>query len=132
MKLHWQRVRRARRLPVPLPPEPKRPLGPPVLFGFRDVSIRTRADAIEASGSWEAFLDDMADLYVDPPVEMTSFFLEIIEGMVPPAEREAHREAMLIRIRQRRWPLAEDLAELRAKETMAKPGLVARLLGRAA
>ncbi|MBE7201382.1 MAG: hypothetical protein INR70_26760 [Parafilimonas terrae] len=73
----------------------------------------------------------MADLYVDPPVEMT-IFLEVIEGMVPPAEREAHRAAMLPRIRERRWLLAEDLAELRAQETMAKPGLVARLLGRAA
>lgn len=132
MKLHWQRVRRARRLPSPLPPKPKRQLGPPVLFGFRDISIRTRADAIEASGSWEAFLDDMADLYVAEPFVFPISLLDLLERLVPPAQREAHREAMLIRIRERRRPLARDLAEFRAQDTMAKPGFVARLFGRAA
>lgn len=59
-KLHYARVRRARGLPMPLPPKPKaRPLGPPVHWVWRGVHIRMRSD-VEKAGTWEEFLDALA------------------------------------------------------------------------
>ena len=102
MKLHYTMVRRARGLSMPLPPTPKRPIGPPVLFGFRDIPIRRRADAIEAWGSWEGFLDDIAFTIVSDPEWLPHSVLGLIERMVPPAELQAHREAMKARIEKER------------------------------
>lgn len=134
MKLHHLRVRRSRRLPMPLPPTPKRPLGPPVLFAFRDVSIRTRADAIEASGSWDEFLDDMADLFVEglDTCFMPSELTDQIERLVPQADMQAHREAMRARIRERQETNLSHLREVLDDARKPRPGLIARLIRRAA
>lgn len=104
MRMHWHQVRRARGLPMPLPPTPKRPIGPPLLFDFRCVAIRTRADAIEASGSWEEFLDDMADRYIGSldGAEFPMDLLQLVERLVPRAELQAHRKAMRARCEERR------------------------------
>ncbi|WP_331299066.1 hypothetical protein [Methylobacterium oryzae] len=117
---------------MPLPPTPKRPLGPPALFAFRDVSIRTRADAVEASGSWDEFLDDVADLYVEGAVRQPGDFLHLVERLVPPANLAAHREDLGRRLRARQ---DENLAILRdVLDAAPRPrrGLLARLLRRAA
>lgn len=58
--LHHVRVRRARGLPMPLPPKPKRPLGPPVLLYWGDTPIRMRSDIERAGRTWDEFLDAMA------------------------------------------------------------------------
>ncbi|GJE51479.1 hypothetical protein GOFOIKOB_4538 [Methylobacterium tardum] len=132
MKLHYLRVRRVRGLAMPLPPMPKRPIGPPVLFAFRDVSIRTRADAVEASGSWEGFLFDMADIYTGDAVDLPSNFLQLVERLVPRAELQAHREEMGDLIRARQGANLRHLRQVLDEARRPKPGLVARLFGRAA
>lgn len=60
-KLHYDRVRRARGLPVPLPSTPKaRPLGPPVLWVWRGTAIRFRSD-VEQAGTWDEFFGELAE-----------------------------------------------------------------------
>ena len=97
MSLHWLRVRRARvERPTPIP-KPKRPLGPPVLFAFKEVSIRTRADIMAAWGSWEAFMDDAFACWADRPFDHVQLH-HLVECLVPVSERAAHREDVT-----RRW-----------------------------
>lgn len=115
---------------MPLPPTPpRRPLGPPVLFAFRDVSIRTRTDAIEASGSWDGFLDDMADVFVD---EAPLGLHDLIERLVPPSERHAVRYDFARRVRSRQDSNLEVLKQALDYGLMSKPSLLDRLFGKAA
>lgn len=83
MTLHWQQTRRARGLAMPLPPTPKRPLGPPALFNWCGVDIRTRAD-IEAAGyTWDEFLDSYA---AEDDLRLV-MFVDVLQ-LVPPGERQ--------------------------------------------
>lgn len=62
MRLHWNRVRRARGLSMPLPPTPRRrPLSPPVLFSIDGYDIRTQRDVDLWFESWDDFLDRVAE-----------------------------------------------------------------------
>lgn len=144
MNLHWNRARRARGLPMPPPPTPKRPLGPPVLFAIDDHSIRMRSDAEAAYGSWEAFLDRVAKVGLGMPeypssgVRSSSILSEVAR-LVPYAERvdlyrdlcrrmqalrdERHAE-VLHRIREARNAAAAQVAR--------PPSILARLFGKAA
>ncbi|ACK82810.1 hypothetical protein [Methylorubrum extorquens] len=93
MRLHWLQGRRARRLPMPLPPKPKRPLGPPVLFNWNGVDVRTRADIEAAGHTWDEFLDSYA-----ANDDLRLVMLVHILQLVPPGERQdLHHE-----IRRRR------------------------------
>lgn len=133
--LHHLQVRRARRLPVPLPPKPKRPLGPPVACGFRGVSIRVRADVEKAGVSWDEFLDELAGVDRLPP-------LHLVTTLVPGHERSELAEEIKRRrrrIRKARSDAAEKVAALvRAKwdADVAAKGMPAtifdRIFGRSA
>ncbi|WP_279356725.1 hypothetical protein [Methylobacterium indicum] len=134
MRLHWNRVRRARRLPAPLPPTPKRPLGPPVLFGLDGRDIRLRADVVAAYGSWEAFLDHAAQVGLDALEDRqggAQTFFHSVTRLVPDAER-----------RDLYWELNQRMRGLlrrrhgervTVKETPTRDGgIMQRLFGRAA
>ncbi|MEE7440906.1 hypothetical protein MOR12E_18520 [Methylobacterium oryzae] len=87
---------------------------------------------MEASGSWDEFLDDVADLYVEGAVRQPGDFLHLVERLVPPANLAAHREDLGRRLRARQ---DENLAILRdVLDAAPRPrrGLLARLLRRAA
>jgi hypothetical protein len=104
-KLHHVRVRRARGLPMPLPPKPKaRPLGPPVVCVFRDVSIRVRADVVKAAATWDEFLDEVAGVERLPP-------LQPIATLVPGHERAA----LVEEIRRRRRRILKERREAAEK-----------------
>lgn len=109
--LHHHQVRRARRLPVPLPHKPKRPLGPPVVCIFRDVSIRVRADVEKAGVTWEEFLDELAGEERLPP-------LHLVTTLIPGHERHELAKEIVRRRRAiqkvRREAAAEASAEARA------------------
>lgn len=126
--LHWQQVRRARGLTMPLPPEPMRPNRPPAPFTFRDVDIRTQADAEEASGSWDAFLDDVADLYVGGGF---SRLLPEVERLVPQADLEAHREDLRLRIEALQEANLGHLRDVIDAAARPRRGLFARIFRRA-
>ena len=148
MRLHWNRVRRARGLPMPLPPTPrKRPLGPPVLLTIDDHAIRMRSDAEAAYGSWEAFLDRIAEVglrVVEDCTDLRSpimFFFEVTR-IVPEAERAdlqrdlRHRVRALHAVRdQRREEGLRRMGEARtaiAPQVARPPSILARLFGKAA
>ena len=107
--LHHQQVRRARRLPAPLPPTPKRPVGPPVVCTFRDVSIRVRADVEKAGVTWDEFLDELAGEDRLPP-------LYLVTTLVPGHERADLAEE--IKRRRRRIRKAQREAAVQASETL--------------
>lgn len=132
MRLHYTQVRRARGLSMPLPPTPKRPLEPPVLFSWEGVDICVRADVDRTGRTWNEFLDDMADLYVGDVVQLPSHFLDLIERLVPPAEMQAHRDAIGERICERQEANLAQLREVLDGARNPKPGLIARLFRRAA
>lgn len=97
MRLHYTRVRCARGLAMPLPPTPrKRPLRPPVLFNIDHREIRTRADVLEEYGTWEAFLDRVAEVGLTALEDFRAFgephlfFLSVVL-LVPQHERLALR-----------------------------------------
>ncbi|SFU94224.1 MULTISPECIES: hypothetical protein [unclassified Methylobacterium] len=116
MRLHWNRVRRARGLTMPLPPTPKRPLGPPVLFTIDGHRIRMRSDAEAAYGSWEAFLVRVAEVglrVIEDCTDLRSpylFFAEVAR-IVPIAERTD-----LYRDHQRRVQALRDVRDERRAE----------------
>ncbi|TXM65386.1 hypothetical protein FV226_25135 [Methylobacterium sp. WL12] len=131
--LHHLQVRRARRLPVPLPPKPKRPLGPPVVCIFRDVSIRVRADVEKAGVTWDEFLDELAGEERMPP-------LHLVTTLVPGHERhelakeiirrrraiqKARRAADALALDERKASWEATLAEYRGPATFLD-----RLFGR--
>ncbi|KQP50365.1 hypothetical protein [Methylobacterium sp. Leaf106] len=113
MTLHWQQVRRARGLAMPLPPKPKRPLGPPVLYYWGDVAVRTRAD-IEASGqTWDEFLDAYAADVADNAIDIRRFEMNLdVLKLVPDEERRALNLDIRRRYMERR--AAADPGEGRA------------------
>lgn len=79
---------------MPLPPKPKRPLGPPVLFNWCGVDIRTRAD-IEAAGyTRDEFLDSVAGI---DDLRQFGMIFEVLQ-LVPDEERRA----LNLEIRRRR------------------------------
>lgn len=102
MRLHWLQVRRARGLPMPLPPKPKRPLGPPVLFNWNGIDVRTRSDIEKAGYTWDEFLDS---LVTSDPLRLV--MLSSVLCLVPPDERQdlSHE------IRRRRMEHREREAE---------------------
>ncbi len=133
--LHWQQVRRARGLTMPLPPKPRRPLAPPVLFGIDGHDIRTRADAVAAFGTWDAFLDRAAEVGVDLLDDLRSVgsevtFFHAVTRLVPDAERLGVHREIRARMRvtcQRRYP-----GGVLIKETPSRDGSVmSRLFRRA-
>ena len=128
MTLRWQQVRRARGLTMPLPPKPMRPHGPPAPFTFRDIDIRTQADAAEASGSWDAFLDDVAELYVDGGL---SRLLPEVERLVPEADLEAHPEDLRLRIEALQEANLGHLRDALDAAVRPRRGLFARIFRRA-
>ena len=103
--LHHLQVRRARRLPVPLPPKPKRPIGPPVICTFRDVSIRVRADIEKTGATWDEFLDAIAGYERMPP-------LHLVTTLVPGHDRPELAEE--IKRRRRRIRKARSDAAMKA------------------
>lgn len=141
--LHHDRVRRARRLPVPLPRKPKRPIEPPqrpVLFCWRDAPIRTRAD-VEAEGTWDEFLDAMAahEAWSITRLQATHLPRPVFVELVMPSMRPA-----VVRDYGRRVRAAMERAYEREREDTrrrdaimavaerSRPGILARLFGRAA
>ncbi|CAO4164949.1 MULTISPECIES: hypothetical protein [Methylobacteriaceae] len=144
MRLHWNRVRRARGLPMPLPPTPKRPLGPPVLFAIDGHPIRMRSDAVAAYGSWEAFLDRVVKVGLgmleDPyNIGQPHAFWFDVASLAPEAERTSLRMGL----HRRMWALrderrSEGLRRMREARNAAlaqvarPPSILARLLGKAA
>ena len=107
MILHWQHTRRVRRLAMPLPTKPKRPLGPPVLFGWQGIAVRTRADIEAAGHTWDEFLDSVADiddircldtvmlvLELVPVSERRDLHLEILQRRMDRHERQAEEDRM--------------------------------------
>lgn len=100
--LHHIRVRRARRLPMPLPPKPKaRPLGPPTLFSWQGVDIRVRADVERAGWTWDEFLDGLVALRLDDHTFTRSIqVMQLVERLVPPADIPSHREDVRRRMRK--------------------------------
>ncbi|GJD42248.1 hypothetical protein AFCDBAGC_0083 [Methylobacterium cerastii] len=133
--LHHHQVRRARRLPVPLPPKPKRPLGPPVVCWFRGVSIRVRADVEKAGVTWDEFLDELAGEERLPP-------LHLVTTLVPGHERHAlakeivrRRRAIQKARREGAVQASETLQafwDARAAERGAPLSILERLFGRPA
>lgn len=108
--LHHLQVRRARRLPVPLPPKPKRPERPPVVCGFRGVSIWVRADVEKASVTWDEFLDELAGVDRLPP-------LHLVTTLVPGHERPALAEEIKRRRRRIRKARSDVAAKVLAEIT---------------
>ncbi|MGW9821900.1 hypothetical protein ACUXK4_004489 [Methylorubrum extorquens] len=145
MRLHWNRVRRARGLTMPLPPTPrKRPLGPPVLLAIDGHCIRMRSDAEAAYGSWDAFLDRLAEVTLRVIEDCTDarssilFFAEVAR-IVPDAERaDLHRDlrdrVQALRDERR----AEGLRRMKkarnavAPRVTRPPSILSRLFRRAA
>jgi len=109
MTLHWQQTRRARGLAMPLPPTPKRPLGPPVLFNWAGVDIRTRADIEAAGHAWDEFLDSVAGI---DDLRQFGMIFEVLQ-LVPDEERRA----LNLEIRRRRHDrLEREAARDRARD----------------
>lgn len=102
MRLHWLQVRRARGLPMPLPPKPKRPLGPPVLFNWNGIDVCTRADIERGGYTWDEFLDSYV---TSDPLRLVMLF-QILQ-LVPPDERQDLNHE----IRRRRMEHREREAE---------------------
>ena len=87
---------------MPLSPKPKRPLGPPVLFNWCGVDIRTRRD-IEAAGyTWEEFLDSYA-----PEDDLRLVMFVDVLQLVPPGERQDLQHEIRRRRQDRRKGQAE-------------------------
>lgn len=103
MRLQWLQVRRARQLPMPLPPKPKRPLGPPVLLHWNGVDIRTRADIEAAGHTWDEFHDSYAAN--DDPMYVGLLF-QILQLVL-----DGERHALNREIRRRRLDYRERKAE---------------------
>lgn len=135
MRLHYTQVRRSRRLAMPLPPTPKRPLGPPVLFCWEGVDICVRADVDRTRRTWNEFLDDLVAFRLDPDsIAEGLHALHAIERLVPPADLQDHRDDVRRRVRERR---AAMVAERRAFQgEVAEKGIggliLDRLFGKAA
>ncbi|ACB27255.1 hypothetical protein [Methylobacterium radiotolerans] len=140
MRLHWNRVRRARGMPMPLPPEPKRPLGPPVVFAIDGHPIRMRSEAEAAYGSWEAFLDRAVKVglrMLDDPYNIGqphAFWFDVAK-LAPEAERTSLR----LDLNRRMWALRKARhAEMEvagtsiAPQVARPPSILARLFGKAA
>lgn len=141
--LHHARVRRARGLPMPLPPKPKRPLGPPVLLYWGDTPIRMRSDIERAGRTWDEFLDAMA------AEEAHSLSLQrfdharqgrgfdAVRKLTPEHERAAVMQDFFRRVRvamdregeneRRKW---ESLAGVERARIAGPPSFLSRLFGR--
>lgn len=113
--LHYVRVRRARGLAMPLPPEPKaRPLGPPVLFSWSGVDIRVRADVERAGWTWDEFLDGLVAFRLDPDTMPSGMLaLQAVESLVPPADLGAHRDDVRRRVLAQRSASLQRFKEAR-------------------
>ncbi len=149
-KLHSLQVRRGRGLPMPLPPVPKRPLGPPVILYWGDTPIRMRSDIERAGRTWEEFLDAMAEDEVDA-LSLPQFSRSMIgrggdavRKLTPAHERAAVMDDFWTRVRvamEREQKLglggskdSRDAALKAAQDVQAKVtgSLISRLFGRAA
>ncbi|KMO29516.1 hypothetical protein VQ03_29285 [Methylobacterium tarhaniae] len=145
-KLHHIWVRRAHGLPMPLPPKPKRPLGPPVILYWGDAPIRMRSDIEKANLTWEGFLDIMAGeeaeatmrselpmgargadavrkltLEHERPVVMRDYWARVRVAM----ERESEHE-------RRRWEALVGIESARLARIAGPPSFLSRFFGRAA
>lgn len=127
MTLHWQQVRRARELPMPLPPKPKRPLGPPVLFGWQGIAVRTRADIEAAGHTWDEFLDSVA---ADDDLRQLSMVMQILYVVPESERRDLHLEIQRRRMDFMERRAAADL-DREVEEIMERPWFK-RLIRRAA
>ncbi|MCJ2040958.1 hypothetical protein MKK55_18685 [Methylobacterium sp. J-059] len=136
---------------MPLPPTPpRRPLRPPVLFGFDGHDIRLRSDVEAIYGSWDAFLDRVAevgrDMLGDLGVNQNPvlFFHQVIR-LVPEQERrdlsrELNRrmQALTDKRREREdevWETKMGAYRALARHQAArksKPSILDRLFGKAA
>lgn len=130
-RLHALQVRRARGLPMPLPPVPKRPLGPPVLFTWKDVPIHVRADIERAGWTWDGFLDELVVFRLYDPVQGFAS-LRLLERLVPPEDLQAHREDVRRRVRAAREASKKAYAEIKAAwdAKVAEKGHVGAVLDR--
>ncbi|MFE1597438.1 hypothetical protein [Methylobacterium sp. ID0610] len=130
--LHHVRVRRARGLPMPLPPKPKRPLGPPALFTWKGVPIRVRADIERAGWTWDGFLDELVAFRAHPSTFGEGWFaLTRVERLVPPADLDAHREDVWRRIAEHRVATAmAALRELGKPQREGRGSFMGRFFGR--
>ncbi len=114
---------------MPLPPKPKRPLGPPVLFHWQGEPIRTRAD-IEAGGrTWHEFLDAFAAIDI---LELGFEATEQVVKLVPPSERLAlSREIRRVRLEHLRRRTERENELRRRLQEAVRPSWFRRVLRRA-